>query len=181
MIGTILLVLIFLLTFYVIRKRQMTILKRNGINGPEPNLITGNIFSLLKKNNLERSQELIDNYGKTSGYYVGSKPNVMTIDLELIKRFQIKDFDKFSDRQTFGLKNGIRPNPKFSEHVIGTTGARWKEHRTILNPTFSAMKLKMVTPIIESAIDIFINKVDKHAQDGNEFNIYDDFQLLTAD
>ncbi|XP_027206344.2 cytochrome P450 3A2-like [Dermatophagoides pteronyssinus] len=181
MICTIIFVLILLITFYVIRKRQMTILKRNGINGPEPNLITGNIFSLLKKSNFERSQQLIDHYGKTSGYYVGAKPNVLTIDLELIKRFQIKDFDKFSDRQTFGLKHGIRPNPRFSENVIGSRGARWKEHRTILNPTFSAMKLKMVTPIIESAIDIFINKVDKHAEDGNEFNIYEDFQLLTAD
>ena len=172
---------IIIIIFYVIQKRRMTILKRNGINGPEPHWITGNIFHFFSSDNVTRSREYIKKYGKTCGYYVGHKPNVLTIDVELIKRFQIKDFEKFSDRQNFGIKYGIHPNPRFAKDLVDSKGYRWKETRTILTPTFSAMKLKMITPIMESAIDIFIDKIDKQAQKGTEFNIYEYFQLLTAD
>ncbi|KAH7636985.1 Thromboxane-A synthase [Dermatophagoides farinae] len=180
-ISLLTIIVVIIIIFYAIQKRRMTILERNGINGPKPHWIFGNIFHFFNADNVTRSQQYIEKYGKTCGYYVGHKPNILTIDIELIKRFQIKDFEKFSDRQNFGIKHGIHPNPRFARDLVDSIGFRWKETRTILTPTFSAMKLKMVTPIMESAIDIFIDKVGQQAQKGTEFNIFEYFQLLTAD
>lgn len=139
------------------------------------------MFSHDNKPNVEKFSEYFSKYGNIMGYYIGSKPIVLVNDIDLIKRIQIKDFANFSDRQTLNLKNGLFPNPKFSEHLISARGGRWKEMRTILNPTFSAMKLKTMTPTIESCIDILIKKIDQKAQKGEEFDIYLYFQLLTTD
>lgn len=159
----------------------MSILKRCNIPGPEPNVITGNLFTFFAKKNIENFSEYIQTYGKTCGYYIGKKPIILTIDTELIKRIQIKDFDKFPDRDQPSIKYGLHPNPKYFNHLISVRGGKWKAFRSILNPTFSALKLKNMTPIMESAIDIFIGKIDEQAKKGNEFDIYDNYQLLTAD
>lgn len=60
-------------------------------------------------------------------------------------------------------------------------GKQWKELRTLLNPTFSAVKLKAMTPIMSSCIDILKGNIERHASKGEEFNIYEVFQLLTSD
>lgn len=159
----------------------MNVLKRNGIDGPQPNLIVGNLWEFLNVRDAIVHKRYLKKYGKTCGYYFGHKMNVVTIDIELIKCFQIKDFDKFSDRQQFNLRNGAQPHRFASSHIISVKGSRWKEMRSILNPTFSAMKMKSMTPIIESAIDIFVNKIDNYSKKECEFDIYKDFQLLTSD
>lgn len=177
----VLLVLLIVIALVFIRYRQMTILKRNGIPGPQPNYIYGSMKSFFKKPNVERYDELLKNYGNICGYYIGQKPSILVCDMELIKRIQIKDFHNFSDRQNFGVKHGLRPNPKFTNNIISSKGSKWKETRTILNPTFSASKLKAMTPIIDSSINILVNKVDQKAQSGEEFDIYNFFQTLTTD
>ena len=159
----------------------MTILKRNGIPGPTPNFIYGNLFDIRKKPNVLMYNDYFAKYGKIMGYYVGKKPSILINDYDLIKQIQIKDFNKFPDRNRVDLKYGLRPNPKFHHHLISAQGSRWKEIRTILNPTFSAMKLKTMTPIMDSAIDIMLNKIEQSAQKKEEFDIYTNFQLLTTD
>lgn len=176
-----LLILLGGLIFLIRRKLVMTKLRRCGIDGPEPNLISGNINDFLNKTIVEKYTEYVERFGKTCGFYIGKKMNIITIDLELLRRIQIKDFDKFCDRQLIPLKHGLRPNPKFTVDIINARGKRWKDMRKILNPTFSAMKLKTMAPIMESSIDIFIEKMLDCCRREIEFNIYEDFQLLTAD
>lgn len=102
-------------------------------------------------------------------------------DIELIKKIQIKDFNKFSDRQRLGLKHGLHPNPRYFTNLVTAQGGQWKELRTILNPTFSAMKLKTMTPIMDNSVDIMLTKIQKKASTGEEFDIFEYFQLLTTD
>ncbi|CAG2112810.1 unnamed protein product [Medioppia subpectinata] len=53
--------------------------------------------------------------------------------------------------------------------------------RSTLSPTFSGAKLKQMTPIIESAIDQFVNRVEEHKKLDKEIDIYDLAQDLTMD
>lgn len=175
-----LLVLLVALAIYL-RYRQMSILRRNGIAGPRPNLIYGNLFRHFSRPNVIRFNEDFARYGPIYGYYIGKQPVVAINDIELIKRIQIKDFHLFSDRNRVMLKYGIHPNPPLFHHIITAQGSRWKEVRSLLNPTFSALKLKLMTPTIDSSIEILLDKVERHAQKDEEFDIYGYFQLLTTD
>ncbi|KAH9393652.1 Thromboxane-A synthase [Tyrophagus putrescentiae] len=176
------LILLLLLAAYLLQRyRDMTILQRNGIPGPKPNLITGSLFDHSRTPNVLKYDEYFAKYGPIVGYYIGRKANVLINDVELAKRIQIKDFSNFSDRQTLGIKYGLHPNPKYYLHLISAQGAQWKELRTLLNPTFSAVKLKAMTPIMDSCIDILLDKVEKRAASGGEFDLYEAFQLLTTD
>lgn len=62
--------LLLLVAFLYQRYRQMTILKRNGIPGPTPNFIYGNMFSIRKKPNVILFNEYFAKYGKIMGYYM---------------------------------------------------------------------------------------------------------------
>jgi cytochrome P450 len=115
------------------------------------------------------------------GYYAGVKPTVIVADPELVKNIQIKDFNHFADRPHLSMKHGIHPNPAMSVSIIRSQGKRWKEMRSVLTPTFSASKLKTMTPIIDDAINTLIEIIDKKAESGEEFNIYDMVQGLTTD
>lgn len=176
-----LLFITFLAICLYVRIRQMSILERNGIPGPKPSLLSGNMFQHLGKANVLRYSEYFEKYGKIVGYYVGQKPIVLISDFELIRQIQIKDFANFADREQPILKYGLHPNPRFFHNIITASGSRWKEMRTILNPTFSAAKLKTMTPLMNSCADIFMSKVEKAVQKDEEFDIYLAFQLLTTD
>ena len=182
-----LLFILFTLLFaaYLHRRRAMSILARHGIPGPKPNLLFGNMFTHLEKvrsiGNVRTYNEYFAKYGKVMGYYVGKKPTILVNDVELIRRIQIKDFANFADREQPTIKYGLHPNPRFFSHIITATGPQWKMMRTILNPTFSSAKLKTMTATMSSCTDIFLDKVQKKANSGEEFDLYQAFQLLTTD
>ena len=74
----------------------MSILARNGIPGPKPNLFYGNIFEYTDKPFIYKHKEWFKKYGKVMGFYMGSKPVVLVADPDLAKNIQIKDFKYFT-------------------------------------------------------------------------------------
>ncbi|CAG2108421.1 unnamed protein product, partial [Medioppia subpectinata] len=149
----------------------MSVLSRNGIPGPKPHLM-----SVISTHN-----KWVKAYGKIVGYYMGSKPHVLVADPDLAKRIQTKNFQSFADRPHLVLKHGILADPGLEAMIIRLKGKRWKEVRSVLTPTFSASKLKTMTPIIDDAINSFIEIIDNYSENNEEFNIYDMFQNLTTD
>ena len=171
-----------MLTYVLIsRVRHMSKLSRNGIPGPKPNLIYGNLFEYKALPSIKRHEEWIKKYGKIVGYYLGHRPMVLVADPDLAKNIQIKDFQYFSDRPTLSLKHGLHPIPASSGMLIRAQGKRWKELRSALTPTFSGSKLKTMTPIIDDAINNFIDIIEKRSESEEEFDVYDMFQNLTTD
>ncbi|CAG2112282.1 unnamed protein product [Medioppia subpectinata] len=118
---------------------------------------------------------------KHVGYYMGAKPTVLVADADLAKKIQIKEFHNFTDRSHSTFKNGINAEPDSKGAIIRLIGKRWKEVRSVLTPTFSASKLKTMTPIIDDAINNFIDIIERKCKTGEEFDIYDLFQNLTTD
>ena len=163
------------------RIRWMSLLARSGIPGPKPHLIRGNADDFRGMSSIERQKAFIERYGKIVGYYNGAKPIVLVADPELAKNIQIKDFQYFHDRQHMTMRDGMNPQPVMRGAVHRSRGQRWKQIRSVLTPTFSASKLKTMTPIMDDSINTFVELVGKHSQTGEEFDIYELFQGLTTD
>lgn len=76
-----------------------------GVPGPKPHFIYGNLLE-MRENPVNFHGDLLSKYGSLVGYYFGKRQSLLTNDLELLKRVQIKDFEKFSDRPLI-IKVGI--------------------------------------------------------------------------
>ena len=143
------------------RYRKLTVLKRCGIPGPCPHFIYGN-FHQLRGRNVLQINEWIDRYGKIYGYYDGPVPTIVVSDLELLKKIQIKDFKLFAARK--GLVKGGSGADETSTKAVGGYGIsvqRWKEQRSMLTTTFTSQKMKLSVPLINGAIDSFIEMLEE--------------------
>ena len=63
--------------------------------------------------------------------------------------------------------------------VGSASGNQWRRQRHVINPTFTAAKMKMMTPLINKCIQSMMTKVDQSI--GNEFNIFPLYKRLTMD
>lgn len=81
-------------------------------------------------------------YGSTYGYFEGHLPILVTSDLEIIQEVFVRQSSNFAARK----KGPIAPSDNSSLiNLFDATGTRWKSMRTIMNPTFSSVKLKEVS------------------------------------
>ncbi|KAI1288485.1 Cytochrome P450 3A11 [Halotydeus destructor] len=154
------------------RKRALKLLSRNGIPG-DPS----SFFGRFRTQNVAECSRLHEKHGDIYGYYIGTFPVVCVHDVELLKLIQIKDFDKFQNRMNF-VRGGVDP---VNNHASLTRlkGKRWKEIRSILRPTFSAVKLKQSVPLVHDAVDALLENIK--AKGEQDFNIYSMLQGLTMD
>jgi cytochrome P450 family 3 subfamily A len=68
-----------------------------------------------------------------------------------------------------------------SHNVFTTFGEKWRRQRHVINPTFSAAKLKSMSPLINGSINDLMGKLSDHVEKNDEFNIYLYFQRMTMD
>ena len=68
-----------------------------------------------------------------------------------------------------------------SRNVFSLSGAPWRRHRHVINPTFSAAKLKLMSPLINGCISNVMEKLADHVKNDNEFNIYLYYKRMTMD
>lgn len=65
--------------------------------------------------------------------------------------------------------------------LVFLKGEEWKKIRNAMTPSFSAAKMRLMTPIMQSSIDIFIDILRKKAGTGETFDIINVAQGLTLD
>ncbi|CAF1106854.1 unnamed protein product [Rotaria sordida] len=58
---------------------------------------------------------------------------------------------------------------------------QWHRQRLVINPAFSAAKLKLMTPLVNECIESFMNKLSEKCEEQQEFNIYLIYKRLTMD
>ncbi|XP_037507676.1 thromboxane-A synthase [Rhipicephalus sanguineus] len=172
-------ILILLVHWYLKRKQLFNYFKDLGIPGPEPSIITGNMNELRKKTPIVAYREWIDKYGKVVGYFNGSRPVLLVADLDLLKMIQVKDFQDFIDRSL--LFQCKRPPSPHNKSLIQLTGKRWKEVRSVLTPSFTTNKLKMMAPGMLCTVRELVDKIAEYAHSGEEFEIGDLYQAMTLD
>ncbi|KAF8781363.1 Cytochrome P450 3A24 like protein [Argiope bruennichi] len=167
---------VLIVRFVVNRRRHLSLFRDFGIPGPEPHFLSGNTDDLFSA---PAPHEVISawlkKYGDVFGYFAGEVPHIVVKDLDMLKQILIKDFEVFCDRP-FGID--VEP---YNKSLLGLKGRRWKEVRTILTPTFSSGKIKLMTEIVNKKVDITLDIVTGKAENNEMFDMYELVQGLTLD
>ncbi|XP_064630991.1 cytochrome P450 3A9-like isoform X2 [Lineus longissimus] len=164
-----------LIAIYWYKKWRHNVFKQMNLPGPQPNIIFG---SLHERPLFKNFQKWTKQYGKTFGYYEGPVPIIVSSDLEFLKQVFVKQFSNFHARKLFPMQ----PDPDdVMCSMFFATGNRWKRLRAIISPTFSAVKMKQMSPLMNQSIDDMMELLEKKEEDGKPFNVYAMFQGLTLD
>ncbi|KAF0309947.1 Cytochrome P450 9e2 [Amphibalanus amphitrite] len=151
--------------------------KSRGVPGPRPCLPWGNEFGPPFTKVGEFDSWLYHKHGgkKYCGYFELRKPVLFVGDLEMIKAITIKDFDHFTDqRDQLG-------NDLFKEMLIILKGAKWKETRSVMSPTFSASKLKAMYQLTLDNAQNLLKYINAQQVDKGEVEIKEAFGKFTMD
>lgn len=95
--------------------------------------------------------------GKTDiiGMYFATKPAALVLDLDLVKRVMITDFEVFDSR---GMYVNEKTDP-ISAHLFSIGGNKWRKLRTKLSPTFTSGKIKVMFPTVMHIAQDFADSV----------------------
>ncbi|KAH6944297.1 hypothetical protein HPB50_002613 [Hyalomma asiaticum] len=148
------------------RRRQMSLFKRYGIPGPEPSSIIFGNWKEFRRNPLEVTTEWIQKYGKFFGFYVGEIPYVVLADLDMLKHCFVREAHIFRDRMPMILEVKT-----FQTSLVGLKGDQWKKVRSVMNPSFSGAKMKVISKVMNDCVDVMVAKIDERLR--NKENVVD--------
>ncbi|CAF4437808.1 unnamed protein product, partial [Rotaria sp. Silwood2] len=112
-------------------------------------------------------------YGQIYGMFEGRNPVWVVSDIEFLQEVFIKQFGNFSSRKTTVFS---RPSTGKRVHLFDAQGIKWKRQRYVINPTFTPLKLKQLTPLLLNCINELL---DEFPINGQDFNIYEYYKKLT--
>ncbi|CAN7937293.1 unnamed protein product [Ixodes hexagonus] len=148
------------LLWIVKRRREHGLFRRHGIPGPPPDLIFGN-WEQLREDRLVVMERWIHKYGKVFGFYMAEIPYMVVSDVDLVKQCLVKEAGVFRDRSRLVLT--VEP---FTSSLLCLRGDDWKQVRSVLNPSFSATKMKLLMHIMNACADVTLEVIDASAQKG---------------
>ena len=146
---------------------------------PISSIVYGHLVDLWSaKSYSEQLREWTRQYGSVYGLFEGIRPVYVTSDIKFMEEIFIGQFTRFYSRRVT-LANRILGKENFN--VLSANVAQlWKKQRKILNPTFSAAKMKRLLPTVETCVNIFIDKLSSTPTD-SIINIYEIYKRLTMD
>ncbi|CAF4153533.1 unnamed protein product, partial [Adineta steineri] len=161
-------------TFVPIR-RNTTQKHKRGISTPPFNFFFGHFKTLWNAPLYHRQLEnWTKQYGKIYGIYEGTHPVLVVSDPDFLQEVFIKQFSVFHTRMITMLDD--------VSHNIGfSNGSIWRRQRHVINPSFTATKLRAMSPLINGSISDLMDKLLEHSNSGDEFNIYLYYKRLTMD
>ena len=160
--------------FFLLRQRYQYF-RRRGIPTPPFRFFFGHLKTLWDTASFHRQLESwTKQYGKIYGIYQGTVPTFVVSDPDFLQEVFVKQFSVFHGRRDILAGNRI-------QNVLSSSGPQWRRHRHVLNPTFSAAKLKMMSPLINACISNVMEKLADHVTNDMEFNIYLYYKRMTMD
>jgi cytochrome P450 family 6 len=138
------LVAVILATIYIYIKSSYSYWTKLGIPISNPIVPFGDFFEQVVKNTSFQA-EINKLYKAFEGHkYVGlygfGKRILLVRDMDFIRDILVKDFSHFHDR---GINVSEKGNP-LDQHLFTLTGAKWRNLRVKLTPTFTSGKMKMM-------------------------------------
>ncbi|RWS02942.1 cytochrome P450 3A8-like protein [Dinothrombium tinctorium] len=158
----------------------MSTFLRYGISGPKPHLFYGNMQEIHEEGNVVCVGKWMKKYGPIFGYYIGARRVLIIAEPEILKQIQIKRFKQFSHRYRV-INGAFQGEPKLNSKLTSAGGYKWKELRTILNQAFTASRLKSSVSGMDDPLNTLIEKIEKYALKGEDFDVYALFQGLTME
>ena len=170
------LVFIGLATYYLfVLHQRYQYFKQIGIPTPPFQFLYGHLKTLWNCKSFHRQLESwTKQYGSIYGIYQGVIPTFVVSDLDFLQEVFVKQFSSFHGRR-------LNPIDSQNRNLFSGWGAQWRRHRHIINPTFSAAKLKMMSPLINGCISNLMEKLANYVKTNEEFNIYMYYKRMTMD
>lgn len=166
---------IFAAYIWTLKSRYNYFVLRN-IPSPPAKFFFGHYLSLWNTRSYGRQiEEWARQYGPIYGLFEGTRPMYVVSDVDFLQEVFIKQFSSFHSRRNHFLQVALQ---KQGLNLFFTEGSHWRRQRHVINPTFSAAKLKVATPLMNKCIGSMMKKLDE--MDG-EFNIYVLYKRLTMD
>lgn len=156
---------------YFYYKNKHRYWKNRGVNGPEPQILTGTTNYTLT--NPKIYLEWVKKYGRVFGVYSGYIPVLVVGDPEILKDILIRNFHMFSDRRV------VSGNPE-TNNLINQNGGQWKHDRAVLSPTFSTGKMKLMYPLMKESFECFDRELERLSSAGVDVDIKNVFAKLTT-
>uniref|UniRef100_A0A8R1DXE9 Cytochrome P450 n=1 Tax=Caenorhabditis japonica TaxID=281687 RepID=A0A8R1DXE9_CAEJA len=185
-ISSILLALVtFVIHVLISRIRFFKLRKRIGLDGPEPHWFLGNLKEIIERkraigydNSNEWFRELHKKYGDKFGIYFGKQLTIAISNEEDIKEVFITNFSNFSDRIVAPI---FQETQLITSLLQSSYKTGWKNCRSAIAPIFATGKMKAMHSTVTSKIDTFLSILEEKSEQGEKWDIYDDFQGLTLD
>ncbi|ENN80768.1 hypothetical protein YQE_02812, partial [Dendroctonus ponderosae] len=125
---------------------------RKGVPQLNPRLFFGDTLPLvrgqaLRDFHLGLYQNFKSTGAKCVGIYNTHKPELVPIDINLLKDILVKDYSSFSSHGVFYHENNV-----LTSHVFNMEGQPWKDRRTKLTPIFTS-GTRLYIPVIGVHLD----------------------------
>ena len=147
------------------RKDELRFFEKLGIPGPCPHFLWGH-YDKFQTNHIYWLEKWAKEYGDFYGIFLGSKPLLVSTDVEFAKFVLIKEFSNFSERvPIFSLE---RSDPNVHKFLSLVDGEEWKKQRSVITPAFTTKNMKEMLPLILKGADDFIACLSKQK---DRFNI----------
>ena len=185
MIGTLVLIIVFLAFLYVQKKHQY--FSKHGIPSA-PGIFplgSGIIWKCFtgQQSILQVAEDLYDDFPKSKafGFYKAfGEPVLVLKDLELARRIMVKDFDHFVDR------NFLNIHPEANKYtglfLVNIKGEHWRSIRNLLTPMFTSSKLKSIMPLLHTNAENLTKYLEEKANSKDpNMDCKDTFQRLTIE
>ncbi|XP_012529711.2 cytochrome P450 9e2-like [Monomorium pharaonis] len=114
---------------------------------------------------------------KYFGIYLITKPTFLVRDPELIKSILVKDFEAFQNRRGFSDLS----DPLFAKNLFSLRGEEWRNVRTLLSPSFTSSKMKMMFTLMSECAENFTKFLSTLSEDKCEMDTKDAFSKYTND
>lgn len=113
--------------------------RKYKLKGAFPIPLFGTLHKNIGKKLDEVDIESVKQYGPVVAGNIGALRFLAVYDLDILKKIFIKDSANFYNRSSSGLDP-----PPLDKTLLNLKDAHWKRVRSILTPTFSAAKLKLM-------------------------------------
>ena len=174
LLGTVLGLLIYYL--WTLKSSYEYFVRRN-IPGPPPTFFFGHYLKIWSTASYSRQiTEWTRQYGPIYGIFEGTRPIYVVSDPDFLQEVYIKQFSLFNSRHSNILG---RLRKKNETNLFNANTNQWRRQRHVINPTFTAAKLKMMTPLVNKCIVSMMQKIDENI--GHEFDILPIYRRLTMD
>ncbi|XP_011172782.1 cytochrome P450 9e2 [Solenopsis invicta] len=114
---------------------------------------------------------------KYYGFYGTTNPFFLLRDPELIKSILVKNFEAFPDRRGFANLN----DPLLGKNLFSLRGEKWRNVRTLLSPSFTSSKMKMMFTLMSECAENFAKFLSTLPDNKGEMDMKDAFSKYTND
>ncbi|XP_036144421.1 cytochrome P450 9e2-like isoform X2 [Monomorium pharaonis] len=161
--------------------KNFNFFKRHGVIHVPPLPMFGIVISAIFRR-IPFADFLIKIYNfypdaKYFGIYLINNPTFLVRDPELIKSILVKDFEAFQNRRGFSDLS----DPLFAKNLFSLRGEEWRNVRTLLSPSFTSSKMKMMFTLMSECAEEFTKFLLTLPEDKCEIDIKDAFSKYMND